>query len=175
MLKSDLRIKHLTIRKNMSVEERERFSSLIFNRLIQFAKYHNRIGVYISMEHEVDTRRFIDWCLLNKKHVYVPKIVNKQMIFIEIHSFDECSINKMGILEPYTNSPTSDEIELMIVPMLAYNERNYRLGYGKGYYDQYLKTSNAYRLGICFSVNFEPELFEQEHDVKLAQIFTELD
>ena len=175
MLKSDLRIKHLSIRKNMSVEERNRFSALIFNRLIQLAKYHERIGVYISMDHEVDTRRFIDWCLLNNKHVYVPKIVNKQMIFIEIHSLDDCLINKMGILEPIINTPTSDEIELMIVPMLAYNERNYRLGYGKGYYDQYLKTSNAYRLGICFSMNFEPELFEQEHDEKLAQIFTELD
>jgi len=175
MLKSDLRIKHLTIRKNMSVEERNRFSALIFNRLTQFAKYHERIGVYISMDHEVDTRRLIEWCLLNQKKVYVPKIVDQHMIFIEIHSLVDCSINKMGILEPIINTPTSDEIELMIVPMLAYNERNYRLGYGKGYYDQYLKTSNAYRLGICFSMNFEPELFEQEHDEKLAQIFTELD
>jgi len=175
MLKSDLRIKHHNIRKNMSVEERDRFSALIFNRLIQFAKYHERIGVYISMDHEVDTRRFINWCLLNKKHVYVPKIVDKHMIFIEIHSIDECTLNKMGILEPLSNNPTSDEIELMVVPMLAYNERNYRLGYGKGYYDQYLSTSKSYRLGICFSVNFEPELFEQDHDEKLAQIFTELD
>ena len=174
MLKSDLRIKHLNIRKSMSVEERDRFSALIFNRIIQFAKYHERIGVYISMDHEVDTRRFIDWCLLNNKHVYVPKIVDKHMIFIEIHSIDECVVNKMGILEPLSNTPTNDEIELMVVPMLAYNQRNYRLGYGKGYYDQYLRQSNCYPLGICFSINFEPELFEQEHDVKLAQIFTEL-
>ena len=175
MLKSDLRVKHLNIRKSMSVEERDRFSALIFNRLIQFAKYHERIGVYISMDHEVDTRRFIEWCFMMNKKVYVPKIVGKQMIFIEIHSIDECTMNKMGILEPITNIPPSDEIELMVVPMLAYNERNYRLGYGKGYYDQYLSQSKSYRLGICFSINFEPELFEQDHDEKLAQIFTELD
>lgn len=131
MFKSELRIKHLNIRKSMSVEERNRFSALIFNRLIQFAKYHERIGVYISMVHEVDTRQFINWCFLNNKHVYVPKILDKQMIFIEIHSIDECSMNKMGILEPISNTPTSDNIELMIVPMLAYNGRNYRLGYGK--------------------------------------------
>lgn len=174
MLKSDLRIKHLNIRKNMSVEERYRFSALIFNRLIQFAKYHEHIGVYISMDHEVDTRQFIAWCFSLNKKVYVPKIVNKQMIFIEIHSLDECVINKMGILEPMANQSTEDTIDLMIVPMLAYNERCYRLGYGKGYYDQYLRQSNCYPLGICFSINFEPELFEQEHDVKLAQIFTEL-
>ena len=49
MLKSDLRIKHLNIRKNMSVEERERFSTLIFNRLTQFAKYHNHIGVWSAL------------------------------------------------------------------------------------------------------------------------------
>ena len=175
MLKSDLRIKHLNIRKNMSVEERERFSTLIFNRLTQFAKYNNHIGVYISMEHEVDTRRFIEWCFNLNKHVYVPKIVDKKMIFIEIHSLNECSINKMGILEPITNVPTQSKIELMVVPMLAYNERNYRLGYGKGYYDQYLSDCECYKCGFCFSINYEPELIEQSHDVKLAQIFTELD
>ncbi len=174
MLKSDLRIKHLNIRKNMSAEERYRFSTLIFNHLKQFAIYHERIGVYISMDHEVDTRQFIAWCFSLNKKVYVPKIVNKQMIFIEIHSLDECVMNKMGILEPISNQSTEDTIDLMIVPMLAYNERCYRLGYGKGYYDQYLRQSNCYPLGICFSINFEPELFEQEHDVKLAQIFTEL-
>lgn len=175
MLKSDLRIKHLNIRRNMSVEERYRFSTLIFNRLKQFAKYHEHIGVYISMDHEVDTRQFIAWCFSLNKKVYVPKIVNKQMIFIEIHSLDECVMNKMGILEPISNQSTEETIDLMVVPMLAYNERCYRLGYGKGYYDQYLRQFNCYPLGICFSVNFEPELFEQEHDVKLAQIFTELD
>lgn len=174
MLKSDLRIKHLNIRKNMSVEERERFSALIFNRLIQFTEFYERVGVYISMEYEVDTRQFIQWCFSKNKKVYVPKIVDKHMIFVQIHSLDECSVNKMGILEPLSNVSTKDEIDLLIVPMLAYNERNYRLGYGKGYYDQYLSTSKSYRLGICFSKNFEPEFFEQDYDEKLAQIFTEL-
>ena len=58
--------------------------------------------------------------------------------------------------------------------MLAYNARNYRLGYGKGYYDQYLSGSSADTIGICFSINFEPELIEQSHDEKLGKIFTEL-
>jgi 5-formyltetrahydrofolate cyclo-ligase len=95
------------------------------------------------------------------------------MIFIEIHHLNECTINKMGILEPITNNETTHPIELMIVPMLAFNERYYRLGYGKGYYDQYLSQHDSYKLGICFSMNLENELIEEEHDVKLAQIFTE--
>ena len=174
MLKSDLRIKHLNIRKNMSVEERIRFSTLIFNRLKEASINYQRIAVYISMEHEVDTRMYIDWCFKMGKSVYVPKIVNKQMIFIQIHSLDECILNKMGILEPISNISTQDQIELNIVPMLAYNARNYRLGYGKGYYDQYLSGSSADTIGICFSINFEPELIEQSHDEKLEKIFTEL-
>lgn len=174
MLKSDLRVKHLKLRNNLSVEERDRFSTLIFNRVIEVAKNYNHIGVYISMHHEVDTRMFIQWCFNQNKHVYVPKIVYNTMIFIEIHSLNECTLSRKGILEPISNIPTDHAIECMIIPMLAYNERNYRLGYGKGYYDQYLNLHKAYKLGICFSMNLENELFEEEHDVKLAQIFTEL-
>jgi len=138
MLKSDLRVKHLKLRNNLSVEEQMRFSTLIFNRLIEFAIGYNHIGVYISMHHEVDTHKFIQWCFDHYKHVYVPKIVKNKMIFIEIQSLDECKENKMGILEPITNIESIHPIELMLVPMLAYNQRNYRLGYGKGNYDQYL-------------------------------------
>lgn len=174
MLKSDLRVKHLKLRNNLSVEEQMRFSTLIFNQLIEFAKTFNHIGVYISMHNEVDTRMFIQLCFNQNKHVYVPKIVKNKMIFIEIQNLNECVINKMGILEPITSIETNQSIELMVVPMLAYNQRNYRLGYGKGYYDQYLSQHDSYKLGICFSMNLENELFEEEHDVKLAQIFTEL-
>jgi len=173
MLKSDLRVKHLKLRKNLSVEEQMRFSTLIFNRLIQVAIMYNHIGVYISMQHEVDTRMFIQWCFDQNKDVYVPKIVKNKMIFIEIHNLDECKENSIGILEPITNIESTQSIELMIIPMLAYNQRNYRLGYGKGYYDQYLSQHETYKLGICFSMNLENELIEEEHDVKLAQIFTE--
>jgi 5-formyltetrahydrofolate cyclo-ligase len=173
MLKSDLRIKHLNKRNELSVEERDRFSTLIFNRLTRFAQAYQRIGVYISMDHEVDTLQFITWCFSHNKQVYVPKIVEKRMIFIEIQTIDECIKNKMGILEPKSNQETRDKIELMIVPMLAYNQKNYRLGYGKGYYDQCLNKYDGYALGICFSCNLDNELIEEEHDVKLAQIFTE--
>lgn len=175
MLKSDLRVKHLNKRKELSVEERDRFSTLIFNRLIRFAQAYQRIGVYISMDYEVDTHQFIQWCFSQNKQVYVPKIVEKSMVFIEIQTIDECIRNKMGILEPVSNLKTDEEIELMIVPMLAYNEKNYRLGYGKGYYDQTLSNYDGYALGICFSCNLDNELIEEEHDIKLAQIFTELE
>lgn len=174
MLKSDLRVKHLNLRNTMSVEERDRFSTLIFNQLIEYVLPFNHIGTYISMAHEVDTHMFIQWCFDHHKHVYVPKIVYNTMIFIEIHSLNECALNRKGILEPISNIPTDHVIECMIIPMLAFNERNYRLGYGKGYYDQYLNLHKVYKLGICFSMNLDNELIEEEHDVKLAQIFTEL-
>lgn len=174
MLKSDLRVKHLKLRYNLSVEEQEHFSTLIFNRLTEFAQGYNHIGVYISMHHEVDTRKFIQWCFIHHKHVYVPKIMKNKMIFIEIHNLDECKENKMGILEPVTSNESIQPIELMVVPMLAYNQCNYRLGYGKGYYDQYLSQHDSYNLGICFSMNLENELIEEEHDVNLEQIYTEL-
>ncbi len=174
MLKSDLRVKHLNIRKNMSVEKLDCCSTLIYNRLIEFAKEYKHIGVYVSLRHEVDTRKFIQWCFNQHKHVYVPKIVRNEMIFVEIDSLSDCIQNKMGILEPCSNVESNHSIELMVIPMLAYNERNYRLGYGKAFYDRYLSQHDAYKLGICFSANFDHELQEEDHDIDLTQILTEI-
>ena len=80
----------------------------------------------------------------------------------------------MGILEPCSNVESNHSIELMVIPMLAYNERNYRLGYGKAFYDRYLSQHDAYKLGICFSANFDHELQEEDHDIDLTQILTEI-
>ena len=148
------------------------FSALIFKRLLSDLERFEHIGIYISMAHEVDTRRIIAWCFEHNKKVYVPKVLKDGMIFVQIESLDECTLNRMGILEPISNQ-ASEGIQLMIVPMLAFNERKHRLGYGKAYYDRYLQSHPCMKVGICYDANLEPFLIESSTDVKLDKILTE--
>ena len=148
------------------------FSALIFKRLISDLERFEHIGIYISMAHEVDTRKIIAWCFEHNKKVYVPKVLKDGMIFVQIESLDECTLNRMGILEPISNQ-ASEGIQLMIIPMLAFNERKHRLGYGKAYYDRYLQSHECTKVGICYDANLEPLLIESSTDVKLDKILTE--
>lgn len=172
MDKQSLRIQHLNLRKAMSAEDHQRFSALIFNQLFPELQSFEHIGCYISMAHEVDTRAIIDWCLTHDKKLYVPKILKEGMIFVRIQSLEECTMNRMGILEPISNE-VFDGIELMFVPMLAFNERRHRLGYGKAYYDRYLRAHACLKIGLCYGANLEPLLIESSNDVQLDKIITE--
>ena len=172
MDKPSLRIKHLNLRKSLSAENHQVFSALIFKRLLSDLERFEHIGIYISMAHEVDTRKIIAWCFEHNKKVYVPKVLKEGMIFVQIVSLDECTLNRMGILESIS-SQASDGIQLMIVPMLAFNERKHRLGYGKAYYDRYLQSHPCMKVGICYDANLEPLLIESSTDVKLDKILTE--
>jgi 5-formyltetrahydrofolate cyclo-ligase len=126
------------------------------------------------MDQEVQTIALIEVLLKAGKTVCVPKIVNKTMIFVRLRNFGECSLSKYGILEPVSDEPFMGSIEVQVVPMLAYNERLFRLGYGKGYYDNYLRDFKGYKLGICFSDDADDELIETVNDVALDEILTEL-
>ncbi len=172
MDKSSLRIKHLNLRKSLSAEDHQGFSALIFKQLIKDIELYDHIGIYISMAHEVDTRSIMEWCFRNHKKVYVPKILKSGMIFVHIQDLSECKMNHIGILEPISNE-ASEGIELMIVPLLAFNARRHRLGYGKAYYDRYLRAHDCMKVGICYDANFEPELIESDTDIKLDKIITE--
>jgi 5-formyltetrahydrofolate cyclo-ligase len=171
MDKSDLRRKHLQRRHQISEATRQRLSSLIFTKLQDYLQRYASVGVYISTKDEVDTRDIIAYLFEHHKKVCVPLVTSQGMIFVAIESLIETKVNSMGILEPI-NTTACAEPELMIIPMLAFNQRAFRLGYGKAYYDGYLKGYSGFKLGLCFDFNEEVELMEEEHDVACDLILT---
>mgnify|MGYP000487818402 FL=1 len=85
-------------------------------------------------------------------------------------------VNKFGILEPIK---TKFKIpNLILLPVLAFDRNKYRLGYGKGFYDRYLKKylkkfSNILTVGVAFSFQKYHKLPTDKHDVRLDYILTE--
>ncbi len=174
MDKAALRQKHKDRRLNVDPKLNLAASFCIQEKLWPILKAVHCVGIYMSMKGEVQTLDLISRLLQEHKIVCVPKIIHGKMIFIRIRDFNECELSTYGILEPVSNEPYSGRIDIQIIPMLAFNERNYRLGYGKGYYDTYLRNYTGLKLGICFLSDYEPELKETQFDVKCDEILTDL-
>jgi len=174
MDKAALRQKHKDRRLNTDLSLNLAASFCIQDKLWQRIEPHKCIGIYMSMKGEVQTLDLIKKCLDSGKIICVPKIINGKMLFIRIRDFSECELNSFGIMEPISSEPYPYKIDVQIIPMLAFNERKYRLGYGKGYYDAYLRNYTGLKLGICFSQDYDLELIESTFDIKCDEILTEL-
>ena len=101
---------------------------------------------------------------------------NKLMNFFSWKKNDVLFINEFGILEPVKTQAKVPDI--MIVPVLAFDNSKYRLGYGKGFYDRYLnkylkKFKNIMTVGVAFSFQKHHKLPVNQNDVKLDFIITE--
>ena len=173
-MKQQLREKYKQLRKNIPNKTIQ--SSKIADKIRNHTSYQqsDHIAFYYSYGSEVDTKAMIQQALLDHKHVYLPKVINKEeMEFYEIKSLDEIiHRNALGILEPEA-SVRAEKIEVMIIPGLCFDEKGDRLGYGGGYYDRYLQDKEIYKIGICFDEQLSDEAIEiNKYDIQMDEVIT---
>ena len=154
-----------------------------FNPLINLVKKeYTRKNLYISSYYpssfEVDTLRFFKKKISFKYKTLLPVISSdNKMAFYEWKNKDILKINKYGMLEPAVL--TKKEVpDIMLVPLLAFDKKNNRLGYGGGFYDRYLNKylntfKNIMTVGIAFSFQKYHKLPVSKDDVKLNYVLTE--
>lgn len=100
-----------------------------------------------------------------------PKITDDKMIFVDCKSLsdDSFSVSLMGIKEPVQDVPVdSRDIDVVVLPALAYNEEGIRLGAGGGYYDRYIGNAGAkrpYLLGICYEFQICSDVPYNDQDI----------
>ena len=102
----------------------------------------------------------------------LPCITGKQLQFREWDTQTEITENKFGIKEPGENSKTLNP-EIILVPILGFNAKKFRIGYGGGYYDRTFENSRALKVGVAYAVQEIKESFEEAHDIPLDMIITE--
>lgn len=135
MDKVTLRNKMIQKRLDLSSEEHITKSNLIISKLKQHPDFINAkiLGIYVSFKNEVDTIALIQEIIKTKK-VSVPKTNHHEMDFYLIDSLEELKLGTYGILEPHNNRLIDkNKIDLLIVPIVAYDRNNNRLGYGGGF------------------------------------------
>ena len=154
----------------LSDEEKKSLSAQIFSELDNSNEVCNAsvIALFISLPDEPQTANFIEQLLSKNKRVVVPRIEGEEMNFYDIS--EGVSEGAFGIMEPIATSPILPaEIDVMIVPGVAFTRNGARLGRGKGFYDKYLshKDFHAYTIGVCYPCQVVENLPTEEHDKQL--------
>ena len=172
--KSELRSKYIAIRQHIPAKMEKSLN--IKEQLVPFVKDYKNIAVYASLEDEVDTFSLLKDLLIMDKNIYLPKVENDEIKFYKVSSIEELKMSKgkYRIKEPTSNiSIRKDELEAIIVPGIAFDKENNRLGFGKGYYDKYLTGYKGYKIGICFKEQLLKRVPHSRKDIKMNLIITD--
>lgn len=140
------------IKKNLGAERLLMMSAHVVETVESYADYRSAqvVMLYYPLWDEVDVRPLFDRALGQGKHVILPTVKGDDIIPVEIHKDTKWVVGEYDILEPVAEEYRG-EIDLVVVPGMAFDAQGNRLGRGKGYYDRFLALHpHAYRLGLCF-------------------------
>ena len=176
MNKSQIRKKIIKIRKNNFNKNLK----ININNFVPFLKSNTNsaynLGGYYPSNYEIDDLEILD--LLEKKNFKISLPVirnNKQMDFFKWSNNDPLKINKFGIPEPISSKKFYPDI--LLVPLVGYDNDLNRLGYGGGFYDRYIekieKIKRVIKIGLAFSCQKIENMPLSKYDKKLDFIITE--
>lgn len=130
------------------------------------------VHCYIPMGSEIDIKPVIHYMLDNGITVITPKALKqRQMENLVLRSLNELEPGIYGTQHPANSHAYKGVIDLFIIPGLAFDKNNYRLGYGSGYYDTFLHTQHtAYKAGICYPFQVVDKVPAEPHDEQLSTV-----
>ncbi len=172
--KNILRKNVLAIRDSLTPKEVEELSKMIEERLFEEVHFKNArtVAFYIPKGNEVDTRKMIEHAMNDGKEILVPA-TNDEITMCKLISLSELVPGRFGVLEPKNREPGNRGPDVVIVPGVVFGLCMHRLGYGKGYYDKYLKKTKAYRIGVCYDFQVVEKLPNHPHDEPMDIIITD--
>ncbi len=174
MDKNEIRRKVKSLRVMLSEIEKQTAAEQVFARLEKTAAFlmADRILMYHSLPDELSTHAFLKkWA--DRKHFYLPRVNG---VNLEILPYDQ---SRLELGSFHIEEPTGDdvvdpsEIELMVIPAVAYDRRGNRLGRGKGFYDRLLKTTKAAKVGIGYEFQLVDEVPVEPHDQPVDIVITQ--
>lgn len=175
-LKNQIRRQIRNLKNNITFEEKQLKSTKIFDKLElnPIFKNANCVLFYWAMQDEVQTQDII-LKYADKKQIILPSVKNDILVLKQFEGISSLkSGEKYGIQEPDGDDFTDfDKIDLAIVPGIAFDKANNRMGRGKAYYDGLLPKLIAYKIAVCFDFQFIDTVPTDEHDVKMDEIITD--
>lgn len=152
------------------------FSEKILKRLeeTEFFRQASCIALYHAIPGEVQTAGFIEkW--FEKKQLLLPLVVGDDLRLLPYKGNDSLTPGAFGILEPtdIETTVTESDVDLIIVPGVAFDRQLNRMGRGKGYYDRLLSTLQAPKIGICFDFQLQESVPVESFDKKMDMVITE--
>jgi len=182
--KEILRKKWMKKRKKVAKKEGDIKSKIISKKILSLKeiKESKNIMIYVSYRSEVSTNKLIISLLNNNKRIFAPYCIKdkKRMEVVEIENPDQdLEKGAYGIKEPAkrirNNKIDPKNLDIVVVPAVAFSKSGYRVGYGGGYYDRFLeRLANK---TITIGINYEEMLFDtvpkEDHDLAVDMVVTD--
>ena len=179
--KSELRNKYSFMRKSLSIKQIEESSLSISNKLFKIPIWDKKfyhIFLTSKKKKELNTNFIQDILFKKNKSVVVPKMIDKNSLeHVLLTEKTVIKENSFGILEPFSQNDKIVEpniLDVVIIPLIIFDLNGNRVGYGKGYYDRFLKTcrKDIIKIGISFFEPVDSIIDVSKNDVSLDYAIT---
>ena len=181
---TELRTRAKEARRSMSDREREACSAIIARRFLNSRSYRSaqRIACYLPTWDEVDTRSIIAHGWESGKKIYLPVVDRAHaMYFAETHPDTFLTRNRYGIWQPEANeSVRLLSLDLVVTPVVVFDDSGRRIGMGGGYYDRCFAYLNHRRfwlrpklIGFAFSCQQTEKIVPNPWDIRMSQVFSD--
>ncbi len=178
MPKRSIRSHFLAERKSRSKQACADASAEIQKRFMRSGLFRDArcLALYSSIHNEVSTDEVIAQALAQGKTLALPRVSSQDLEFVVVESDAELVPGAFGVKEPQgMNLVAVEEIDLIVVPGVVFDQRGHRLGYGRGYYDRALAKCQGYCTKVGFAYDFQlvEELPATDYDETLSVLVTE--
>ncbi len=167
-LRDDMR----KIKLRLSNYDKRIASELVFLNFTKLKElnYAQNILLYYSLPDELQTSVFFEG--ITDKNIFLPKVNGNDLIILP-YIKEELKQGAFSILEPQgTKTANPDDMDIIIVPGVAFDKQFNRLGRGKGFYDKLLSHNNSLKIGIGYDFQLLESIPSELHDIKMDIILT---
>ncbi|WP_251547946.1 5-formyltetrahydrofolate cyclo-ligase [Limosilactobacillus caecicola] len=174
--KKEMRQAYIARLQQLDLNTRLQEEKQIASRLYDQPEWFNAdtIAITISQSFEINTAPIILHARHKGQRVVVPRTLpNWQMEFVTLDEDTEFDESHFGVLEPVGGQVvTPDDIDLMVVPGVAFTPAGKRLGFGGGYYDRYLADYGGPKVALAFNTQVadDDEWPVDEHDIPVDRV-----
>ncbi len=181
--KKDLRLAFRAKRNAITPEQRDSASQALLQQICtqDWLKHKSSFALYCAMPSEIDTRPLITALWQHQKKCYLPRITADNVLVFAQHNPDTALIpNRFGIPEPIAAAPhcVISELDIIFIPLVAFDEEGHRLGMGAGYYDKTLaglreQKTRPLLVGLAYELQKADHIPQDAWDINLDMVVSE--
>lgn len=177
MTKDEIRKTKIALMKELNTIEKEAEEHQLYTRLFEseYWKKADSIAMTMSQDFEINTQPIMEEAWKDHKKVLLPRAKKGRVMDFVLYTPETAlEMSSFGILEPAAHLPAveKEDIDLIIVPGLAYSQDGYRIGFGGGYYDRFLADYNGLKISLVLKIQQMDEWTPETFDIPLDALIT---
>ena len=170
-MKKAIREKFLLSRRSVTKQRRKQIEQDLVKRLVKMSEGYKNIMSYFPLSDEVDISSF-NKVLEKENRLLLPKIVGESLVAYAVTSMEkQLKTFSHTFFEPLDSCREVKDIDLVLIPGIAFDEEGGRVGFGKGHYDKFLAKKKIPSIGVCFKEQLYNGILPLEpHDIKMERL-----